>query len=251
MIRKELRLAALAGALLALSACTTTRQVADSGFRPPKGDYRLIIVQPDISVGVLTAGGIVEPHEEWTQQARENVLKALAAQQADRGGVTKVAATREETGADPELVNDLIWLHKAVGTSIQLHKYAMLPLPTKKDRFDWTLGEEAVAFGEATDFDYALFLRAQDSFSSGGRAALQVAGFLTCFVGVCMMPSGGQQIAFASLVDLKTGRVVWFNVLTSSVGDIRSPEGAEQMVSKLLGQMKPGKGAKAAAAPNT
>jgi hypothetical protein len=45
---------------------------------------------------------------------------------------------------------------------------------------------------------------------------------------------GGQQVAFASLVDLKTGSVVWFNVLTSGVGDIRTPEGANQMVGKLL-----------------
>ena len=38
-----------------------TRQVADSGFRPPAGNYRVIVMQPDISVGVLTAGGGVEP----------------------------------------------------------------------------------------------------------------------------------------------------------------------------------------------
>jgi hypothetical protein len=227
--------------LILLSGCaTTTRQVSHSDFRPPEGNYRLIVVQPDISVGVLTAGGIVEPHEEWTNQARENVLKALAAQQAGRGGETKIAHTREETGADPRVVSDLIWLHKAVGASIQLHKYAMFPLPTKKDRFDWTLGEQAVAFGAATHYEYALFLRAEDSFSSGGRAALQVAGVLTCLLGVCVIPGGGQQIAYASLVDLKTGNIVWFNVLASGTGDIRSPEGAEKMVTTLLGQMKPG-----------
>jgi hypothetical protein len=230
-----------AALLIFLTGCaTTTRQVANADFRPPEGNYRLIVVQPDISVGVLTAGGIVEPHEEWTNQARENVLKALATQQAGRGGETKIAHTREETGADPRLVSDLIWLHKAVGASIQLHKYAMLTLPTKKDRFDWTLGEEAVAFGSATRYEYALFLRAEDSFSSGGRAALQVAGVLTCLLGVCVIPNGGQQIAYASLVDLKTGNIVWFNVLASGTGDIRSPEGAEKMVTALLGKMKPG-----------
>jgi hypothetical protein len=157
-----------------------------------------------------------------------------------------VAATREDAGADPALVTDLTWLHNAVGRSIQLHKYAMYPLPTKKDRFDWTLGEQAVAFGAATNYDYALFLHAQDSFSSGGRVALQVAGFLTCMVGICVAPTGGQQIAFASLVDLKTGKVVWFNVLSSTIGDIRSREGAEKMVSTLLDKMKPGKPTQAA-----
>jgi hypothetical protein len=231
----------LASCLLYISACSTTKQLAATDFRPPEGDYRLIVMQPDISVGILTAGGTVEPREDWTKQARDNVLAALAEQQASRGADVKIAATREEAGGDPEAVADLIWLHQAVGNSIKLHKYAYLPLPTKKNRMDWTLGQKAVEFGTAAQYDYALFLHARDSFSSGGRAALQVAGLLTCFVGVCMMPTGGQQIAFVSLVDLKTGQVAWFNFLYSEVGDIRTPEGAKQMVSMLLDKMKSGK----------
>jgi hypothetical protein len=228
-----------------LVACTTTRQVSDSTFQPPSGDYDLIVMQPDITVSLLTAGGALEAREDWTKQARENVLKALAAQQSSRGGRTKIAATREEAGWNADDVADLTRLHKAVGLSIQLHKYAGVALPTKKDRFDWTLGEKAIAFGAATNHDYALFLHAEDSFSSGGRAALQVAGFLGCVVGVCVMPTGGQQIAFASLVNLKSGQVVWYNLLASSVGDIRTPEGAETMVKGLLDKMKAGKPAPA------
>jgi hypothetical protein len=52
---------------------------------------------------------------------------------------------------------------------------------------------------------------------------------------------GGQQVAFASLVDLKTGQVVWFNTLASSVGDIRTQEGADKMVKTLLESMSNGK----------
>jgi hypothetical protein len=233
--------AILAGLIVVLSGCAATRQMADVQFQPPRGNYKLIVLQPDISVGVLTVGGLIEPHEEWTTQARENVLKALTAQQASRGGETLIAHTREEAGADPTLVSDLLNLHQAVGASIQLHKYTMRQLPTKKDRFDWTLGTRAVEFGQATQYDYALFLRAQDTFSSGGRVALQAASIMTCMVGVCFIPAGGQQVAFASLVDLKTGRVVWFNYLSTGVGDIRSPEGADKLVKALLDNMKPGK----------
>jgi hypothetical protein len=231
---------------MGLSACTTTQQVAHNEFRPPQGSYTLIVMQPDISVGVLTAGGLVEPREEWTEQARRNVINALMSQQGRRGGQTKVAATREETGADPALVSDLLDLHNAVGASIKLHKFTMFTLPTKRDRFDWTLGHRAVEFGASTSYDYALFLHAQDSFSSGGRVALQIAGALACGFGVCVMPTGGVQVAFASLVDLKTGQVIWFNTLASSVGDIRTPEGASEMVKKLLDSMKPGADAKTA-----
>ncbi len=237
---------ALAAAALSLSACTTTKQFADIGFQPPEGSYKLIVMQPDISFGLLTAGGGVEPNEEWTNQARANVLKALVAQQQGRGGETRIAMTLSDTGADQAMVADLFWLHTAVGNSIRIHKYLGHRLPTKADRFDWTLGERAVEFGTATQYDYALFLHAEDTVFSGGRVALTMASLLGCAVGVCMLPPGGQYTAFVSLVDLRTGKVVWFNTLISSVGDMRTPEGAEKMVTALLEKMKPGQAVSAA-----
>ena len=97
--------------------------------------------------------------------------------------------------------------------------------------------------------DYALFLYAEDSFASTGRVALQVLGIAGCAVGFCAPTiGGGGQFAYASLVDLRTGEVVWFNVLQTGsqiagikIGDIRTPEGAAAMVERLLGRMKPGK----------
>jgi hypothetical protein len=197
-------------------------------------------MQPDISVGVLTAGGAVEHREDWTSQARENVLKALQAQQGKRGGDITVASTREQAGGDPATVADLYWLHDAVGRAIRTHKYSPMPLPTKQGKFDWTLGMDAVAYGAQTHYDYALFLRAEDSFSSGGRVALQVMGALACGFGACVMPTGGMQYAFVSLVDLKSGQIVWFNTLADSAGDIRTPDGATKMVNNLLDKMEPG-----------
>jgi hypothetical protein len=64
---------------------------------------------------------------------------------------------------------------------------------------------------------------------------------LGCGFGFCVMPVGGMQFAFASLVDLKTGQVVWFNTLAATTGDIRTPEGAQKMVDSLLDEMEPGK----------
>lgn len=233
-------LAASAG----LAACTTTQQNAAADFRPPAGDYKLIVMRPDVQVSVLTAGGQLEPREDWTNEARANVLAALQAQQVKRGGHATIAATDQDAGANSAMVAQLDRLHEVVGRSIQLHKYTPdQGLPTKKGVFDWTLGQLAVDYGQQSGYDYALFLYARDSFSSAGRMALQAMGALTCAVGVCLMPGGGYQIAFASLVDLKTGNVVWYNYLVSSVGDIREPEGAQGLVDDLLDDMKPGKAA--------
>jgi hypothetical protein len=239
MVRRAAPLAGLL--LLMLAGCTTTQQHAGTDFKPPTGSYKLVVMRPDIAVSLLTAGGQLEPREDWTNTARENVLGSLRKQQSRRGGETQVALSWAEAGGSQEAAVQLNQLHEVVGQSILLHKY--LPygsLPTKKGRFDWTLGELATSYGAASGNDYALFVFARDSFSSGGRAALQAVGFLGCLVGVCMIPGGGSQAAFASLVDLKTGNVVWFNFLASSVGDIRDPKGADAMVSKLLDTMRPG-----------
>jgi hypothetical protein len=227
------------GLFLLSTGCTTTKQFATADFSPPAGNYRMVVMRPDVSVGLLTAGGIVEPREDWTLQARENVLRAIDAQQNLRGGTTYVVETMRDADADTTLVVELNRLHKVVGNSIQIHKYTPnFELPAKKGVFDWTLGEQAVRYGQESGNDYALFLHAEDSFSSGGRAALQAVSMLGCVVGLCFVPQGGQQLAFASLVDLKTGQVVWFNFLHSEVGDIREQKGADTLVSKLLGDMK-------------
>jgi hypothetical protein len=240
----------LSASSLALPGCVQTKQFADVEFAPPQGDYSLIVMRPDVTVGWVTAGGLVEPRADWTEQARANLLKALTAQQAGRGGRTRILETREGlAGISAETIAELERLHAAVGGSIALHKYMGATLPTKRRQgIDWTLGEDAVRFGRATGMDYALFLHAEDSFASTGRVALQVLGIAGCFIGFCAPQGGGGQSAYASLVDLRTGEVVWFNVLqTQSVapgvgfGDIRTPEGAAQMVERLLGRMKAGR----------
>ena len=235
---------------LALGGCVQTRQIADVAFTPPQGNYSLIVMRPDVQVGIVTTGGLVEPRADWTEQARTNLLRALAEQQAGRGGRTRILETREGVaGVSAEAVAELERLHQAVGQSIALHKYMGLNLPTKRRQgVDWTLGEDAVRFGRATGMDYALFLHASDSFASSGRVALQVLGLAGCLIGFCAPQGGGGQSAYASLVDLRTGEVVWFNVLQTGsqlpgigFGDIRTPEGAAQMVERLLGRMKAGR----------
>jgi len=236
---------------VALAGCVQTRQYADVEFAPPQGDYKLLVMRPDVSVGSVTTGGLVEPRADWTETARTKLLAALRVQQAARGGNMLIMDKRTSLpGIDADAIAELERLHNAVGSSIALHKYSGAYLPTKRGKgLDWTLGEDAVALGRKTGYDYALFLHAEDSFASTGRVALQVLGIAGCFVGFCAPNVGGAgQFAYASLVDLRTGEVVWFNVLQAGsqvagikMGDIRTDAGAAQMVDRLLDRMKPGR----------
>lgn len=236
---------------VALGGCVQTRQFADLQFRPPEGDYKLLVLRPDVSVGSVTTGGMVEPSADWTEQARTNIITALKAQQAQRGGKLLIADRRSDVpGVDADTVAEIERLNYVVDQSIVLHKYLGIDLPTKRRKsLEYTLGSDAIEFGRKSGFDYMLFLHAEDSFASKERVALQVLGVAGCFVGFCAPNvGGGGQLAYASLVDLKTGEVVWFNVLQTgtqlagiNMGDIRTPEGAAQMVERLLGRMKPGR----------
>jgi len=246
-------LAVAAAASVALGGCVQTRQYADVQFTPPSGDYKLLVLRPDVSVGSITTGGIVEPRADWTEQARHNIVDALRKQQAGRGGrITIIEHRNEVPGVTAQELADVERLNYVVDQSIVLHKYLGDYLPTKRGKgLDWTLGADAVRLGQKTGYDYALFMHAEDAQVSGGRIALGVLGLAGCFIGFCAPNVGGQQqLDYASLVDLKTGEVIWFNVVTAGseipgikFGDLRTPEGAAQMVDRLLGRMKPGKDA--------
>ena len=233
-----------------VAGCVQTRQFADLQFTVPQGDYRLLVMRPDVTVNSVTTGGMPEPRADWTEQARTHIVAALRAQQAARGGNVQILERRNELpSVSADAVADLERLHNAVGNSIAMHKYLGAELPSKPRRgLDYTLGAEAVELGRKTGFDYALFMHAEDNIVSTGRVALQVLGVAGCFVGFCAPNiGGGGQFAYASVVDLKTGDVVWFNVVQTGsqvagikFGDIRTPQGAAQLVDRLTGRMKPG-----------
>ena len=240
-------------AAVALGGCVQTRQYADVQFTPPEGNYKLLVLRPDVTVGSLTTGGMVEPRADWTDEARTNIVAALRAQQASRGGnVTIIEHRNELPGVTEQELADVERLNFVVDQSIVEHKYLGDYLPTKRGRgLDWTLGADAVRLGQKTGYDYALFLHAEDQVASNGRIALGVLGFAGCFIGFCAPNIGGaEQLDYASLVDLKTGEVVWFNVVDAAsqvpgikFGNLRTPQGAAQMIDRLLGRMKPGRDA--------
>ncbi|MCL6730293.1 hypothetical protein [Sphingomonas hankyongi] len=238
------------GLSVPMSACVQMKQYADVQFTPPQGDYKLLVLRPDVEVSSLTTGGMPEPRADWTDQARTNIINAVRAQQGTKGGKVRILDRRNQLeGVGEQEVAEVERLFYAVGQSIVLHKYLGEYLPTKRGKgLDWTLGEDAVRLGQKTGYDYALFMHAEDEVASTGRVALGVLGIAGCFVGFCAPNIGGaSQLDYAGLVDLKTGEVVWFNVVLAKsevpgidFGDLRSEKGAEQMVDRLLGRMKPG-----------
>ncbi len=193
---------------------------------------KVLIMQPDVEVSELTVGGLLEPNAAWTAAAEANIDRALERVLADQGA-NWVHINRNGKLIRTPQVSQLVKLHGVVGASILVHDYGIgVPLLNKKGAFDWTLGQDAAILGKAYKADYALFVFFRDSFSSDARVALNV---LTTLVG--MGARGGQQVGFASLVDLRSGKIVWFNVMARGTGDLREAEAAVDASQVLLAEL--------------
>jgi hypothetical protein len=128
-------------------------------------------------------------------------------------------------------LGQILRLNEAVSLSILAYSSPGAQLATKPhDRLDWTLGPGVEELHKITGADYALFSYIRDSYTSGGRRALRIASLLLLGGDI----GGGQQVGVITLVDLHTGRVVWFNYLARQHGDLRDEAGARKTVQDML-----------------
>ena len=223
-LRRILALAAFLAASVLHAQPVDTRHLAP-GFQSRPADSRLVILPVDMELFSISAGGVTEPRADWTQAAQKNFKAALAQRSRDLGANTRVL---DEAEADA--FAELLALERAVGSAIFIHhSRPNLKLPTKDGRLQWSLGDAVKPLKARTGADYALFTWIRDSYASTERKAAIIALAL-----VGSINFGGEQVGYASLVDLETGRVVWFNDLYRMVGDLRDEASAAETLAKLL-----------------
>jgi len=219
--------ACLAAAFLA--ACQTTAHQQMPEFNRVSGSPRILLVPVDVELSEVTAGGLNEPKADWTEAARQNIGPVLRAEHDARGNLL-IDYVEAEGDPNHAAYEQILKLHSVVGKSAIIHQYVPgLQLPAKGGKFDWSLGPSVEILRQKYDADYALFVYIRDSYASAGRAAVMVVAALFR-VGL----QGGVQTGFASLVDLRTGDIVWFNRLARPGGDLRTPEAAQETIKTLL-----------------
>jgi len=225
-MNKHLIGAALAGALM-LSACATNRTRNTTNTFTPKTGSATILVTPDVNLQLLMASGMRETRADWSEQGQDNLMAALEKELAARG--SKVTVLDPSKGLTPRQIQLLKLNDAVVNTSLQ-YEYFSFGLPTKKGKFDRTIGPGAKVLAGGSAEDYALITRAAGSFSSGGKIAMNIA--MAALGGPVQF--GGTQM-YLTLIDLDTGDIVWSNLASAATGgDIRSPEGAESVVRAAL-----------------
>jgi len=216
--------------LLTVSACAPSTFYKSETLVHPDDSTDIVVLAPDIELSELRASGLSEPNAQWTNQARKQAAAALKEKIEEIGANTHlVEFSLDELDREDPVVR-LAKLHGVVGSAVAMHYFNPdFKLPHKGGKFNWTLGKEANVIGERYDADYALFLFVRDSYTSAGRAAVIV---IAAIFGVSVQ--GGQQVGYASFVDLKSGDIVWFNRLIRGHGDLRNLEGARETVDALL-----------------
>lgn len=222
----------LAGALLAVGLATAAAQAQEPpsrqlapGFKERPAGSQLLLLPADMELFSISAGGVTEPRADWTEAAQKHFKAALAGRRDQLG-----PDVRDVAEAQADEFAELAALHRAVAEAVWVHHvHRGLELPTKNDRLDWSLGPAVQPLRQRTGADYALFIWVRDSYASGERKAAMLAMAL-----LGAISTGGEQNAYASLVDLRNGRIVWFNDLRRMWGDLREPGPAAETVEALL-----------------
>jgi hypothetical protein len=224
MLKKIFAVAAALVVIGTLSVAEAQPRRRAPRIEPIPENSRVLVMMPDVQLSLLTAAGLPEPREDWSVSGRDNLAASLAS-----------AMEREQhtpSALDPATamegrVGQIIRLHDAVGGAILFNR--LMKMPTVERDQEWTLGDGVQELATTYEADYALFTVARGSYASSARAAAAVVGLIA---GV-YIPMGGQQV-FASLVDLRTGKIVWFGFVTAGGDDMREVSGSEALVAKLL-----------------
>ena len=187
---------------------------------------KILLMPIDIEICELTLAGMCEPSASWTQDSRKNIITSFEEILNTRNASLKKYNKNDQNN---EIIQ-IIKLHTQTGQEIINNEYGSFKLPTKEE-FKWTLGKKVKLLKNKYQSDYAIFIFFRDQYSSTERVIYNI---VTAVLFPGIIPIGGSQIAFASLVNLNDGQITWFNGYYRSFGDVRNLEKARDTVDKIF-----------------
>ena len=187
---------------------------------------KILLMPVDIEICELTLAGMCEPSASWTKDSGENIIISFEEILNKRNAVLKKYNKNDQN----DQIIQIIKLHSQTGQEIINNEYGSFKLPTKQE-FKWSLGQKVKLLKNKYESDYAIFIFFRDQYSSTERVIYNI---VTAVLFPGIIPIGGSQIAFASLVDLNNGEITWFNGYYRSFGDVRDLENARNTVNKLF-----------------
>jgi hypothetical protein len=207
------------------------------GVESLPADAKVVIAPIDIELYTLSAGGQREPRADWTDAAKRHIASALRAwaNSAHLAAFDMDAKTADEHA-------ELLQLQDTLVDALVTHHTGAVRLPAKAGRLEWSFGSALRPLQQATGARYGLYTYVRDSYASSERkAVIGAVAVVSAAVsgGALALLTGGEQSAYAMLVDLQTGQVMWFNELVRLNGDLREAAPAADSVKALLAEFPP------------
>jgi hypothetical protein len=224
---------------LLLSACVTvpTYRAHPQLDDKLKAIKKVTLIPLKTDVYQITAGGVQEKMDEWSSQARQNVMTAVQGELGAKPSVF-VEPFEETSFSEDQKANleETKALFDAVNFSVIMHSYGPPDqlFTEKVDNFNYSLGPEVQELAE--DIDALLFVSCSDQISTAGRKALQVGSVIMgALVGVQITPLYGATMVSIALVDSYTGTILWYSYHGSRGDhDLRDPLDTSTLIKELL-----------------
>ena len=173
-------------------------------------DQKIALVSIDVEVTQITGTQSRDANVIWSVNARKNIIRDLdrliSHCDINQSAINALAA------ANDNQVRQSIALQSIINLSILGHIQS--PLPSKQD-FDWSVGDQLKILKQYVDADLGLFLFIRAGYTADQSIAEHQAGFV-------------------SLVDLDSGKTVWFDHHLNISGDFRDAEKVSDAMGILM-----------------
>ena len=238
-MKVNIRVFAFLFACLILSACATaTNYRANPSLKEKiEKTKRITVIPLKTDVYQITAGGVQEKMDEWSFQAKKNVMTAIQ-NELDRKPLIFIKNFEETLLSEEQKSNleETKALFEAVNYSIIVHTYGP-PEQLFQDKiknFRYSMGPEVQDL--AKDTDALLFVSCNDQIATTGRKALQAGSIiLGALVGVQATPLYGITNVSIALVETNTGSILWYNYHGSRGDhDLRDPINTTTLIKGFL-----------------
>ncbi len=139
--RRVMVLLLVSAVLIACGGCVTPSSQRGDRCATPPPSTNVLLIEPDIILFELTAGGLEEPRADWTEAAKVNAGKKLAESLQKTGD--KLIPHQPPVNAPDKMhtQEQILKLHEVVGQTVLIHKYIpMLRPPNEARMFRLGLG---------------------------------------------------------------------------------------------------------------
>lgn len=210
-----------------------TNEKFETYFKEKK---KVAIVQPDMKIYRFTAGGVDQYQDDWSVKSTKFMTEELRKELDSFDTIDFTYVDQENLDkVNNQFIEQQKAIYYMVASSVVAHTYEPKTLfKHKKINFDYTLGSELGGFKQIEDVEAILFVNGRNYIWTAGRASLaMLSGSVALFTGVYLPVPAGQEMLTASLVDVQTGDILWFNYLAMP-GDMRKHKTDQRLVKKLF-----------------